>query len=69
MKQINACWLKRIKSLREILNELDAMKIKRGELFLKLVDLTKELDHPNLLMDTDPGGSPGSENAQKLKFS
>jgi len=27
------------------------MKIKRGDLFLKLVDLTKELNGPNLLMD------------------
>jgi hypothetical protein len=52
MKQINACWLKRIKSLREMLNELDVVKSKRGDLFLKLVDLTKELDDPNLLMDT-----------------
>jgi hypothetical protein len=52
MKQINACWLKRIKSLREMINELDVVKSKRGDLFLKLVDLTKELDDPNLLMDT-----------------
>jgi hypothetical protein len=44
--------LKIIKSLREMLNELDVVKIKRGDLFLKLVDLTKELDNPNLLMDT-----------------
>jgi hypothetical protein len=51
MKQINSCWLKIIKSLREMLNELDAMKSKRGDLFLKLFDLKKELDNPNLLMD------------------
>jgi hypothetical protein len=35
-----------------MLSELDVVKIKRGDLFLKLVDLTKELDGPNLLMDT-----------------
>ena len=35
-----------------MLSEFDALKIKRGDLFLKLVDLTKELDGPNLLMDT-----------------
>jgi hypothetical protein len=44
--------LKRIKFLRETLNELDVVKIKRADLFLKLMDLTKELDGPNLLMDT-----------------
>jgi hypothetical protein len=41
MKQINAYWLKMIKCLREMLPELDAVKIKRGDFFLKLVGLTK----------------------------
>jgi hypothetical protein len=44
--------MKMIKCLREMLSEFDALKIKRGDLFLKLVDLTKELDGPNLLMHT-----------------
>jgi hypothetical protein len=44
MKQISACWLKIIKNLREMISELDALKNKRGDLFFKLVDLTKELD-------------------------
>jgi hypothetical protein len=52
MKQINACWLKRIMNFREMISELDALKNKRGGLFFKVVDLTKELDGPNLLMDT-----------------
>jgi hypothetical protein len=53
MKQINACWLRRIKNLREMISELDVLKNKKkSDLFLKLVDLTKELDGPNLLMDT-----------------
>jgi hypothetical protein len=52
MKQINACWLKRIKCLRELLSECDTINIKRGDIFLKLVDLTKELDGPHLIMDT-----------------
>jgi hypothetical protein len=52
MKQINACWLKRIKCLRELLSECDVINIKRGDIFLKLVDLTKELDGPHLIMDT-----------------
>jgi hypothetical protein len=52
MKQINACWLKRIKNLREMISELYALKNKRGELFFNIVDLTKELDGLGLLMDT-----------------
>jgi uncharacterized coiled-coil DUF342 family protein len=52
MKQINACWLKMIKKLREMISEIDALKNKRSDLFFKLVDLMKELDGPNLLMDT-----------------
>jgi hypothetical protein len=44
--------LKIIKSLKEMFNELDVVKLKRGEFFLKLVDLTKELNEPNLLMYT-----------------
>jgi len=52
MKQINACWLKRIKNLREMISESYALKNKRGELFFNIVDLTKELDGLGLLMDT-----------------
>jgi hypothetical protein len=52
MKQINACWLRRIKELREMINETDVLRNKKSDLFLKLVSLTKELDGPNLLMDT-----------------
>jgi len=52
MNKINACWLKGIKSLKEMSFELDVVKIKRGDLFLKLFDLTNKLDNPNLLMDS-----------------
>jgi hypothetical protein len=52
MKQINACWLRRIKELREMINETEALRNRKSDLFLKLVSLTKELDGPNLLMDT-----------------
>ena len=52
MKQINVCWLKRIIFLREMINELDVVKNKRGDLFFKLIDLTKELNGPSLLMYT-----------------
>jgi hypothetical protein len=47
MKQINACWLRRIKELREMINETKALKNRKSD---KLVSLTKELDGPNLLM-------------------
>jgi hypothetical protein len=35
-----------------MINEIDVLKNKKSDLFLKLVDLTKELCGPNLLMDT-----------------
>ena len=51
MQPINACWLKRIKLLRDLLTECDTINIKMGDILLKLVDLTKELDGPHLVMD------------------
>jgi hypothetical protein len=38
--------------LRELMNELDVVKNKRGDLFFKFVNITKELNGPSLLMDT-----------------
>jgi hypothetical protein len=35
-----------------MINETNVLQNKKGDLFLKLLDLTKELDGPNLLMDT-----------------
>jgi hypothetical protein len=52
MKQIIACWLKRIRCLRELLNECDTINIKLGDIFLKLFDFKKVLDDPHLIMDT-----------------
>jgi hypothetical protein len=52
MKHINACWLRRLKILREMIGELDVLKSKRGDIFFKLIDLMKELNGPNLLMGT-----------------
>jgi hypothetical protein len=51
MKQINACCLRRIKALREMINEIKALRNIKSDLFPKLVSLTKELNGPNLLMD------------------
>jgi hypothetical protein len=52
MKQINVFWLKRIGSLREMINELDVVNNKRGHLLFKLIELKKELNGPSLLMHT-----------------
>jgi hypothetical protein len=52
MKQINACWLRSINELREMINETDVLRNKKSDLFLKVVGLTKEVNGPNLLMDT-----------------
>jgi len=52
MKQVNACWLRRIQELKEIINEIDVLRNKKSDLFLKLVDLIKELNVLNFLMDT-----------------
>jgi hypothetical protein len=34
------------------MSECDVINAKRGDLFLKLVDLTKELEDPHLIMDS-----------------
>ena len=34
------------------MSECDVINDKRGDLFLKLVDLTKELEDPHLIMDS-----------------
>jgi hypothetical protein len=39
LKQLKAFWLKRIKSLKEILAEFDVISSKRGELYLNLIEL------------------------------
>jgi hypothetical protein len=41
MKQINACWLKIIKFLREFLSECDVINIKIGDIFLNFFYLTR----------------------------
>jgi hypothetical protein len=51
-KQINAFWLRRIKGLREMISECDVINTKRGDFFLKIVDLTKELEGTHLIMDS-----------------
>jgi len=41
LRQINTCWLKMNKCLREILVDCDTINTKRSDVFLKLVDLKK----------------------------
>jgi hypothetical protein len=52
IKQIDACWSRRIKCLREMIVECDNINSKRSDVFFKLIDVTKELEAPNLIMDT-----------------
>jgi hypothetical protein len=52
LKQLKACWLKRIKSLKEMLAECDVISAKRGELYLKLIELelvrsTEDVEDPH----------------------
>jgi len=39
VKQLKACWIKKIKPLKEILNYLDNLSIKKGESYFKLIEL------------------------------
>jgi hypothetical protein len=39
IKQLNTCWIKRIKTLKEILADCDTLIVKKGESYLRLVDL------------------------------
>jgi hypothetical protein len=39
IKQLKACWIKRIKCLKEILVDCDTISVKRGESYLKLIEL------------------------------
>jgi hypothetical protein len=39
IKQLKSCWIKIIKFLKEILDDLDTLGVKGGEVYLKLIDL------------------------------
>jgi hypothetical protein len=57
VKQLKAYWLKRIKSLKETLVECDVISVKRGELYLKLIELklvgsTEDVEDPQLIMNS-----------------
>jgi hypothetical protein len=44
--------LRRIKGLGEMIFECDVINTKWGDFFLKIVDLTKELEGTHLIMDS-----------------
>jgi hypothetical protein len=57
LKQLKACWLKRSKSLKEILEECDVVSKKRSELYLKLIELeldglTEGVEDSHLIMNS-----------------
>lgn len=57
LRQLKACWIKRIKCLKEMLMDSDAISSKRRELFLKLVELklagsTEDVEDPHLIMNS-----------------
>jgi hypothetical protein len=57
IKQLKACWIKRIKCLKEILVDCDTLSVKKGELYLKLVELdlagtTREVQDPKLILNS-----------------
>ena len=54
VKQLKSCWIKRIKTLKELLDDLDVLSVKKGEAYLKLVELdlagtTGEVEYPKLI--------------------
>jgi hypothetical protein len=57
IKQLKACWIKIIKCLKEILVDLDTLSVKRGESYLKLIELdlagtTGEVQDPRLISNS-----------------
>jgi len=54
IKKLKACWMKILKTLKELLYDLDILSIKKGEAYLKLVELdlagiTHEVQDPKLI--------------------
>jgi hypothetical protein len=57
VKQLKSCWIKRIKTLKELLDDLDVLSVKKGEAYLKLVELdlagtTGEVQDPKLISNS-----------------
>jgi hypothetical protein len=57
IKQLKACWLKIIKSLKDILVECNIISVKKGELCLKLIESdlvgsTRYVEDPHLILNS-----------------
>jgi hypothetical protein len=57
IKQLKACWIKRIKSLKEMLVDCDTISVKKGDLYLKLIELdlvgsTGDVEDPHLILNS-----------------
>jgi hypothetical protein len=57
IKQLKSCWIKRIKTLKEILQDCDTLSVKKWESYLKLIELdlagtTGEVQDPKLLLNS-----------------
>jgi hypothetical protein len=57
VKKLKACWIKRIKCLKDILVDCDTLSVKRGESYLKLIELdlagtTGEVEDPKFILNS-----------------
>jgi hypothetical protein len=57
IKQLKACWIKRIKVLKEILVDCDTLSVKKGELYFKLIELVlagtiREVKDPKSILNS-----------------
>jgi hypothetical protein len=57
IKQHKACWIKRIKSPKEMLVDCDTISVKEGDLYLKLIELDLtgtigDVEDPHLILDS-----------------
>jgi hypothetical protein len=57
MKQLKSCWMKRIKTLRELLEDLNVLSVKKGEAYSKLTELDLagsigEVQDPKLILNS-----------------
>jgi len=56
IKQLKACWIKIIKSLKEMLAYCDTISVKKRELYLKLIELdlvgsTEDVEESHLILN------------------
>jgi hypothetical protein len=57
IKKLKSCWIKRVKCLREMLVDCDNISAKKGDLYLKLIELdlvgsTGDVENSHLILDS-----------------